>query len=273
MADSPSKSDPIHFVVTGATGMIGGAIVRQLAADPRHHITLLCRNEGRGKALADELNGITGHTRVRCLTTDLSRRLSVLHSAEKITGAVHVLINGAAIAPRSRLESPEGIELQFATNVLGYLWLTLALSASLQQADKSHVVNVASYWAGGLDLNDLEFRHRAYNNDAAYRQSKQANRMLTVALARHFGGTAVRVNACHPGDTRSTLSRDLGFGGHESPAECADTPLWLATQPLNDTGAYFERRGRVRCQFGEDATAVDALFQQCLRYCEGTALT
>jgi NAD(P)-dependent dehydrogenase (short-subunit alcohol dehydrogenase family) len=270
MSDSLSQSDHAHFVVTGATGMIGGAIVRQLAADPHHHITLLCRDEGRGDRLADEINGITGHHNVRCLKTDLSRRRSVYESADQMTGKVDVLINGAAVAPPSRLETPEGIELQFATNVLGYLWLTLALSTSLQLADRGQVVNVASYWAGGLDITDLEFRRRIYDNDTAYRQSKQANRMLTVALARHFRNSAVRVNACHPGDTRSNLSRDLGFGGHESPSQCAETPLWLATQWPQDTGAYFERCRRVRCQFGEDEAAVDTLFQHCLRYGENT---
>ncbi len=48
------------------------------------------------------------------------------------------------------------------------------------------VVVVASYWAGGLDLDDPEFRRRRYNNDQAYRQSKQADCMLTVAFARRL---------------------------------------------------------------------------------------
>jgi len=40
--------------------------------------------------------------------------------------------------------------------------------------------------AGGLDLNDPEFIHRRYHNDSAYRQSKQANRMLTLALPKNL---------------------------------------------------------------------------------------
>jgi NAD(P)-dependent dehydrogenase (short-subunit alcohol dehydrogenase family) len=93
------------------------------------------------------------------------------------------------------------------------------------------VVNVASYWAGGLQLNDLEFRFRRYDNDTAYRQSKQADRMLTRAFATHFANRNVTVNSCHPGDVRSKLSGVLGFGGYETPVQGAATPLYLATSP------------------------------------------
>jgi NAD(P)-dependent dehydrogenase (short-subunit alcohol dehydrogenase family) len=34
-----------------------------------------------------------------------------------------VLINNAAVTPRTREETNEGIELQWATNVLGYFWM------------------------------------------------------------------------------------------------------------------------------------------------------
>ena len=85
-----------------------------------------------------------------------------------------MLVNNAAITPRQRQETPEGIELQFATNVLGYFWLTRAFAEQLKAGSPSRVANVASYWAGDLDLDDLEFRKRPYNNDTSYRQSKQA---------------------------------------------------------------------------------------------------
>jgi len=42
---------------------------------------------------------------------------------------------------------------------------TAILKASVPRVSS----NVASYWAGGLDLNDLEFTRRSYDNDQAYR--------------------------------------------------------------------------------------------------------
>ena len=64
-------------------------------------------------------------------------------------------------------------------------------------------------------MEDLEFKNRYYNNDEAYRQSKQANRMLTFAFADRLAGKKVTVVSCHPGDVNSKLSNDLGFGGHD----------------------------------------------------------
>jgi NAD(P)-dependent dehydrogenase (short-subunit alcohol dehydrogenase family) len=130
------------------------------------------------------------------------------------------------------------------------------------------VVNVASYWAGDLDLDDLEFKRRPYNNNTAYRQSKQANRMLTVAFAERLHKHGVTVNACHPGDVSSNLSNNLGFGGHESPADGARTPAWLATDPIGqrETGKYFENMQMRRCRFAEDSGKVEALYQACLAY-------
>jgi NAD(P)-dependent dehydrogenase (short-subunit alcohol dehydrogenase family) len=179
-----------------------------------------------------------------------------------------ILVNNAAIAPRRRMQTPEGIELQFATNVLGYFWMIEAFTERLRRSSAARIVNVASYWAGGLDINDLEFRTRRYSNDAAYRQSKQADRMLSAAFAARLRPLGIRVNACHSGDVNSQLSNDLGFGGHESPDAGASTPVWLATDPARgqDTGKYFEHEREVACPFMRDSEAVQALYAACEAY-------
>lgn len=252
-------------LVTGATGAIGRAIATGLAAQG-YAVAVLSRDAGRGTATAGSIRRRTGNPRVHPEQVDVSRRASVEALADRWRGPVHVLINNAALAPRSRRETPEGIELQFATNVLGYLWMTQAFERRLARG--ARVVNVASYWAGGLDLSDLEFRRRRYHNDAAYRQSKQADRMLTVALARRLEPLGITVNACHPGDVNSRLSNDLGFGGHESADEGARTPLWLATAaPAGHvTGRYFEHCREQPCRFASDSTAVEALYETCQAY-------
>jgi len=138
----------------------------------------------------------------------------------------------------------------------------------MKQSEEARIVNVASYWAGGLDLNDLEFKKRAYDNDAAYRQSKQANRMLTVAFAERFTSFGIHVNSCHPGDVNSKLSNDLGFGGQETPDEGAATPVWLATDSSvrNITGKYFEHFRQIDCPFSRDTEAIDKLYKICQSY-------
>jgi hypothetical protein len=65
----------------------------------------------------------------------------------------------------------------------------------------------------------------------------------------------------------SNLSRSLGFGGHESPDQGADTPAWLATEEVggDSTGRYFEHRREVACRFATDRDGVEALYRACER--------
>lgn len=256
------------FLVTGSTGAIGEAIARQLASVEDHEVVLVGRNESRTRQTVSEIIRTTGNERVRHELADLSRQADIQALADWWQGPLHVLINNAGVTPRTRQETPEGIELQFATNVLGYFWMTKAFQDVLAKSAPARVVFVASYWAGDLDLNDLEFRRRRYNNNRAYRQSKQADRMLTAAFAERLKSHGISVNACHPGDVNSRLSNNLGFGGHESPDEGADTPVWLATEEIGQkvTGKYFEHRQEILDRFTQDRAAVEALFQKCLDY-------
>jgi NAD(P)-dependent dehydrogenase (short-subunit alcohol dehydrogenase family) len=271
-ATTATTSPSTVILVTGASGAIGEAIAERIAAAPGHEVVALCRNRAKAEAVVAGLCRRAGGPRVRFELVDLSERASIQALAGRWEGPVHGLVNAAAITPRQRQQSGEGIELQFATNVLGYFRMILAfrdhLARTATPATPARVVNVASYWAGGLDLDDLEFKRRPYDNDAAYRQSKQADRMLSVAFAERLAAADIRVNACHPGDVVSTLSRNLGFGGHETPMQAADTPAWLAVDPVGarGTGRYFEHRRAVACRFGADREAVETLYRLCEGY-------
>ena len=264
----PKQSHSTVALVTGATGAIGEAIARQLAERSAWEVVLVCRNQAKAEGAVSRIRTATGNQHVRHVITDLSNKRSIETLADSWDTPVDVLVNNAAITPRLFQETADGIELQFATNVLGYFWMMSAFAPLLEQSADPRIVNVASYWAGGLDLEDLEFRRRRYDNDQAYRQSKQANRMLTVAFAERFQSKGVCVNACHPGDVNSKLSNDLGFGGHASPDQGARTPVWLATDGTGGqvTGRYFEHMREVACPFTRDRVAIDTLYRVCADY-------
>jgi len=268
MQDINQDQDHRLALVTGATGAIGKAIALEIAQQPGYRVVLLCRDPHKADEAVSEIVTRSGNRRVSFETVDVSSKESIAAVAYRLQEPVHVLVNNAAITPRHRQETSGRIELQFATNVLGYFWLTRAFEEQLRAGSPARVVNVASYWAGDLDIDDLEFRSRPYNNDTAYRQSKQANRMLTVAFAQRLREHGVTVNACHPGDVSSNLSNNLGFGGNESPREGARTPAWLATDAIGqlETGKYFEHMQMRHCRFGEDREKVEALYQACLGY-------
>lgn len=264
MTDDPQTT----ALVTGATGAIGAAIAEGIAATPGFRVVLVCRDEGKAIRTASAIRRRTKNESVTYELADLARPTQVRDLAKRWRGQLHVLVNNSAIAPRRRTTTPDGLELQFATNVMGYVWMMKAFRDLLHASAPARIVNVASYWAGDLDLSDLQFERRRYDNDEAYRQSKQANRMLTVAYAKRFAADGITVNVCHPGDVRSKLSSDLGFGGHESPEQGARTPVWLATEPLGAevTGRYFEKMRESPCRFGADAGAVEELYRICEGY-------
>jgi retinol dehydrogenase-13 len=253
-------------LVTGATGAIGKAIARNIAFNQDNHVIMVIRNESKGKNALEEIVNVTNNPNVEFAVVDLSDKTEIFEFAKNLESPVDVLVNNAATTPRQRLETDRGIELQWATNVLGYYWMILAFSEQLKNADAARVVNVASYWAGGMDLRDPEFKHRHYNNDSAYRQSKQANRMMTLAFSETF--PEIAINACHPGDVNSNLSNDLGFGGHESPDEGARTPVWLATENagIENTGKYFEHGRESTCQFSGNRAEIKELMEICGKY-------
>jgi len=256
--------DHKHAIVTGAYGAIGQAIAEGIAAKG-YLVTLVGRDAERLEMAKQILIGRTNNPGIHSGVVDLSLQQSVSDFSRRWKGPLHLLVNNAATAPRERTETAEGIEVQWATNVLGYFWMIKYLQSFMDGQPDARIVNVASYWAGGMDLNDPEFNLRRYNNDKAYRQAKQANRMLSVAYAERLKSQGITVNACHPGDVNSKLSNAFGFGGSETPQQGAETPLFLAlSKELHGvTGKYYEHMKPVACQFSSDHRAVEQLFAIC----------
>jgi NAD(P)-dependent dehydrogenase (short-subunit alcohol dehydrogenase family) len=245
-------------------------------------VVLGCRDTGAGERAREAIRSGTGNDRVEVAEVDVSRSGAVERFARDLESRLDrldVLVNNAGIWSQKRRETPEGVELTWATNQLGYVRVTGALLGLLRAAPAARIVNVASQLARDLDLDDVEFRRRPYGAIAAYAQSKQANRMWTWALARRLevGGDTARVtaNALHPGGVATplfgkgggVLSHLLGlvmrFRGR-SPEEGADTALWLAASPEVEgvSGRFFIDRTDVRCRF-RDPPAEDRLFALC----------
>jgi NAD(P)-dependent dehydrogenase (short-subunit alcohol dehydrogenase family) len=258
-------------LVTGAYGAIGKAIATGLAREKNLSVFLIGRDEALLQRTVAEVISLTGNPEVYGKVLDLSLDKEILELARHWNGPLHVLVNNAATAPRRRMESSEGIEMQWAVNVLSYYRMAWYFQPFMKGQADARIVNVASYWAGGLNLQDPEFKNRPYNNDDAYRQSKQANRMMTLMFAEDLKDSGITVNACHPGDVNSKLSNDLGFGGSARPEEGAATPLFLATSPQLQqvTGKYFEHKREVACNFMNNKAACKelmALFESYQRH-------
>lgn len=253
-------------LVTGAYGAIGFAISKELAFNG-FEVILVGKSERRLEEAVLTIQTLSEDAKVWYEVVDISRKDSIIELKRRWDGPLDVLVNNAATTPRERSETLDGLELQFATNIMGYFWMMHYLNPFLKLSTNAQIVNIASYWTGGLDISDLQFKERVYDNDSAYRQSKQANRMLTVAFAELFAKDGICVNSCHPGDVNSKLSNNLGFGGHQSPEEAATTAVWLAKNNLERfSGKYFENKKEVRCGFSQNKKAIEDLYRLCLTY-------
>jgi retinol dehydrogenase 12 len=249
-------------IITGAYGAIGKAIAEGIA-QKGYQTVLVGRDESKLRELAEELKEKTDNPHISYKAVDLSSKAYIEAFAKSWEGPLHVLINNAAVTPRARLETPEGIEMQWATNVLGYVWMTQSFTPYMENLEDARVINVASNYAGGLDIEDPEFKKRPYDNDSAYRQSKQANRMLTVAFAERLKSKNITVLSNHPGDVNSKLSNNLGFGGTSSPEKGAATPLFCALDPSlkGVTGKFLENKSIHECRFSSDKEKVERLYR------------
>jgi len=251
-------------LVTGPTTGIGREIAYQLA-DAGATLVLACRDAAKGKSLAGELQHRTGHA-AHVVALEASSQASIRACARECRDrfpALDVLVNNAGLSHGERQVGPDGIELTFATNVLGYWLLTEELRGLFQARGRGRIVNVASLFAQPPDFSDLQFGSRPYDGLQAYAQSKACNRMLTWALARRLEGTGVTANAYAPGFVAGTgLSRDLPPAVRElyqrrpgrTHAEGADTAVWLASDPGLDgvNGRFFMDRREIPCDLRDE---------------------
>jgi NAD(P)-dependent dehydrogenase (short-subunit alcohol dehydrogenase family) len=244
-------------LVTGANSGIGYETALALA-DLGADVVLLCRNRERGEAAAERIRAQTGSSRVSLEVLDLSDLGSVRAAAPRLAAEpVDVLVHNAGVLPDERVETDDGLELTFATHVLGPFLLTRLLRGSLEKSADGRVIWVSSggMYTRRLNLEDPNWIRRDYDGVVAYAETKRAQVVLAELWAEELRGSSVAVNAMHPGwaDTpavRSSLPRFHRVTKNvlRTPAEGADTVVWLAACPRAHqwTGDFFFDREKRR---------------------------
>jgi len=266
-----------RIIITGPTSGIGKEIAIGLSALGAEMV-LGCRDVRLGEEMTEEIMRRTGSKSIAVMHIDTSNQQSVRDFARQYHRAyprLDVLINNAGLNRATRQTSVEGIELTFATNVLGYYLLTHELLNLLKSSAPARIVNVASTFAADLDLDDLQFERRPYDGVKAYAQSKACDRLLTWAFAWRLEKSGVAVNAMAPGlvpqtglyrDTPEPIRLMLNQRGGRSAAEGADTAVWLASSREVEgvSGKFFEQRREIMCEF-RNAEAEEKLWGICER--------
>ncbi len=270
-------------LVTGANGGIGRAVAQGLA-ERGATLALLCRDAGRGEQAADQIRASTGNPQVRAFTVDVSERKSLRDFASAFPEErVDILIHNAGVLPAERAETSEGLELGFATNVLGPFLLTALLREKLAKAAPSRVIWVSSggMYARKLRIDDLQWQRRRYDGVAAYAETKRAEVILAEMWAERLAERGVKVHSMHPGwaDTQGVRTSLPGF--HRvmksllrTAEQGADTILWLAcaTPGERTSGLFWFDRAPRSTHWLRSTRESDAERQQLWELCAELAV-
>jgi NAD(P)-dependent dehydrogenase (short-subunit alcohol dehydrogenase family) len=272
-------------LITGANSGIGYYTALELARKGAY-VLLGCRDQARGEAALARLRATVPSASAELVLLDLASLASVraFAEAELALGVpLDLLINNAGVmAPKKRLETRDGFELQFGTNVLGHFALTglllpALLRAAASAAHRPRVVTLASiaHKQGRLDFDDLQST-KDYSPMGAYRQSKLADLMFAFELDRRLraaGADAAQVMsvAAHPGIANTNLFQVGEFHSVErmmrswvavvigallnSEAEGAVPTLFAATAEDAVSGGYYGPQGFQETRGGDAGVA------------------
>ena len=181
-------------VVTGGNSGIGYETSLALSAMGAR-VIVTARNADKGRSAVAALNDLVdGRAPVQLVVFDLGDLASVRRGAAEIleqAPRLDVLVNNAGLVQSLRNETVDGFETTFAVNHLGPFLLTNLLLDRLVHSSPARIVNVASTAHAsarhGMPFDDLQSTG-SYRGMRVYGQSKLANILFTLELARAAGG-------------------------------------------------------------------------------------
>jgi NAD(P)-dependent dehydrogenase (short-subunit alcohol dehydrogenase family) len=239
------------MIVTGATAGVGKEIARGLLMKGAT-VVAIARDAKRGAAVVEELKQATPDhdDHIWFAPTDLTSMKSVRATAAQIRAKhpkVHAVIHNAAMIPRERAVTAEGMELAFACNVAAPYVLTKELLPALEAGAPSRVVFLVGATAPVV-MDDLQLEKQPYDGWTAYQRSKFASLMVL----EHMSTTLPRdvtVHGAFPGIVDTPGMDDAIAVQHglnkvlltlmrpfmRKPERGAYAPIWVASAPALST--------------------------------------
>ena len=247
-----------NVIITGITSGIGTEIALDLAKQG-HIINLVARSEESGNIIKDLIVKKTKNNDIQVYKCDLSLQKDIrefVDNFKKQNDSLDILINNAAMVPKERIITSEGIETQFAVNYIAPYLLSRLLLDMLKKSSPSRIVNTSSvaHTSGNLNVDDFQGLNGkyAFRGMRTYCNSKLALTIDTVELAKELEGTGVTCNAVHPGGVNTNIARDFipkfmqplkAYMLRLSPKEGANPIIEVACSDKYEkvSGKYFDR--------------------------------
>ena len=257
------------IIVTGSNSGIGFETAKVLASKGAQ-VILACRNHQKGIEAKKRIVGL-----VEYINLDLTN----FNNIKKFCQAIHqkyekvdILVNNAGVMFPPFTKTKENLELTFATNYIGYYFLSLQLLPMMKEVQGSRIVNVSSI--AQYRINDINWESlnskKLYRKQEIYALSNLFRIMFTLDLEAKLREKKLKTVAisCHPGVALTNLTRHLPkfivnssltkivFNlFFQSPYEAAK-PLLMACTEKNIQGGDFIGLD-TRNQFKGNPTVVD----------------
>jgi retinol dehydrogenase-12 len=278
------------ILITGANSGIGFETAKALAS-LNGHVVMAVRNvkgseEARMQIMEYARRKGAKEVKVDIIELDLADLESVKRCAqefEKRFGNVHILINNAGVMMCPHATTKQGIEIQFGTNHVGHMLLTLLLLDNIKR-NNARVINLSSLASeksyAFLKLTEdvvLSDCKGKYSVQELYGRSKLANVLFTSKLQRLFdqdSNTKAQAFSVHPGVVKTNLARHLISPTvakllfpfvfvFKNAYEGAQTTLYCSLAPNLKGGAYYadcaEKKNRNPLAY--DRNAEDELWE------------
>ncbi|MFG1383974.1 SDR family oxidoreductase [Xanthobacter versatilis] len=185
-------------VITGASGGLGAATARHLAAAGAK-LVLGARRLDRLQALATELD-LGAAAAVETDVTDPAQVKRLVDGAVAAHGRIDVLLNNAGLMPQSLLERGRVDEWDrmIDVNIKGVLYGIAAALPHMKAQKGGHIINVSSV-AG----------HKVRPGSSVYAATKAAVRMLSEGLRQEVKPFNIRTTIISPGAVESELPQSV----------------------------------------------------------------
>jgi len=240
-------------LVTGCNSGIGYETMRVLALRGAHVY-------GAARTMTKAMEACASVTGTATpLVVELTEFESISAATEYLKGQqqrLDIIVCNAGIMELPQLEQVDGIEKQFYVNHLGHFVLVNQLIEQIIAAPQGRIVNVSSGRATaatppeGIAFDNLS-GEQGYDPALAYGQSKLANALFTLELARRLETTRATANVLRPGVIATNLGRHLprwkvvaletvGSLFTKTVPQGASTQCYVATAPaLSEISGYF----------------------------------
>ena len=188
-------------IITGGNSGIGYQSAKQLA-EKGWSVTLFCRRKEAAEQACEEICQQTGNPHVDYILADLSDLESIKKAVEQYIQkeeTLDVLMNNAAdfdLSVKKPILTREGLEKQFATNVVAPFLLSILLKGLLEKSERGRIINISSQGLMLYPFMKLDFENltgqKHYSPAKTYYQNKLALLMLSLYMRKHWKGIKVQ---------------------------------------------------------------------------------